>query len=387
MSLNAPEEMTTTDLNTVMTTYTAGEEPWNKNLEGFMIDSIETQTGHYQTDWRKWHGLYREIAELRSTIDVWCNWVIGKKITMSKSDEKKVKRWTGNGKDTFRKLLLNLKRTSKICGDAYGEIIVDNQGRTINLKPLNPGTIKIRSSDRGRLIQYEEVQINNSGEEKPIILNTWKPDEIFHLINSRIADEIHGIPEIEKVLKIIKWKHQAMSDNSVIIHRYGKPTYFFEVDTDDAAEVAAIKVEINKAFKDFENVITPKGVLTEVKRVSTPQFGTIDMLPWLNFLSSTYTEASNVPDLIRGKSVEVSLAAGKLNYLGYKEKIIQEQIDFSEDIENQLGIKVTFEEPTEIDIEIARESSPAENTSNKDKQDAKRETTVTSGRDPNKSQS
>ena len=57
-------------------------------------------------------------------------------------------------------------------------------------------------------------------------------------------------------------------------------------------------------------------------------------------------------DLIRGKSDEVSLAAGKLNYIGYKEKIIMEQIEYSEEIVLQLRLTIGFPEPKEIDIEM-----------------------------------
>jgi len=365
-----------TDMQTSTTDYTAGEEPWNKNLDGFEIDTKETENSTYQTDWIKWHGLYRNIAEAASTIDVHCRWVIGKKLKMSKQTEKIVSRIRGNGIDTFRKILMNMKRTSKICGDSYAEIIRDKAGRLINLKILDPGTIRIDASNLGIIDSYNQVAQKQGANdsvnktEKNKILNSWKPSEIFHVANNRIADEIHGIPETEKLQKIIKMRHQSMSDVSVIYHRYGKPTFFYEVDTDDEGEVGRVQVKIDNAIKNFENVITPKGTLTDIKRTSTPQYSSIDPLPWLIYLRSYFTESSGVPDLIRGKSDEVSLAAGKLNVLGYKEKVIFEQLDFSEEIQAQLSLKIGFEEPPQIDIEIARELGT--NASEKAKEDAKR---------------
>ena len=114
-----------------------------------------------------------------------------------------------------------------------------------------------------------------------------------------------------------------MSDNTVIIHRYGKPTYFFEADTDDETELAKITTTLNDVFKNFENSVTPKGVLNKIDKVTTPQFGTIDPIPWMKYLRSYFTESSGVPDLVRGKSDEVSLAAGKLNFVSFKEKIVR----------------------------------------------------------------
>ena len=77
-------------------------------------------------------------------------------------------------------------------------------------------------------------------------------------------------------------------------------------------------------------------------------------MPWIILLRDYFILSSGVPDIILGHSRETSLAAGKLNYLAFKEKIIQEQIDFAEDIKMQLGIEIEFEQPREIDIEITR---------------------------------
>ena len=104
MALGDPTQSRTTDFQTSTTDYTAGEEPWNKNIEGYEIDSEQTEASTYQCDWNKWHGLYRNVPELRSTIDVHSKWVVGKKLIMSNSTKKIVDRWKGNGLDTARKI-------------------------------------------------------------------------------------------------------------------------------------------------------------------------------------------------------------------------------------------------------------------------------------------
>lgn len=350
MALTDPTQMRTTAMDNV--TVTAGLEPWNKNLNNYLIPGKDTEAIKYVTDWFKWHGLYREVAELRSTIDTECRWIISKEIKYKDAKTKAAaKRIKGNGKKTFRQIIFNHKRTSMIAGDAFAWIPRDKAGRLMNIKELDPGTIEIEADKFGVIKKYNQVTIKNG---KVKILDSWKPKEIWHTMNDPIADEIHGIPEPEKLQKIIKMRQQAMSDSSLILHRYGKPTYFFEADTDDETELASITATLDKVFKNFENSVTPKGTFSKIDRVSQPHFGTIDAQPWHNFLRSYFTESSGVPDLVRGKSDEVSLAAGKLNLLSYKEKIIMKQMEYEEEMDDQLGLSLELERPIEIDIEISR---------------------------------
>lgn len=346
MALSDPTNLITTEFNDV--TYTAGQEPWNKNLDQYSFDTKETEKNSYQADWTKWHGIYRSIPEARSTIDVWCNWIVGKKLTMDDSTTEIVNRIKGIGNDTFRMILKNQKRVSKICGDSFADIVRDKANRLINLKPLNPGTIRINSNELGMITGYDQVASTASDTK---ILDHWEPKDMFHIFNDRIADEIHGIPELEKTYNIMKWKHQSMGDIATVFHRYVYPILEIYAKTDDPTELAAIEAQYTKSVKNMESRIIPAGSIEKVDRVSIPQFSTLDPLPWQKFLRSYWTETSNVPDLIRGKSDEVSLAAGKLNYLGFKEKIIMEQLEYAEEIKAQLGLTIKFEEPKEIDID------------------------------------
>lgn len=360
MALNEVEIINTT-MDTELTSYTAGDEPWQKNLDGFTIASEPTENSEYVCDWTKWHGIYRKIPEIKTTIDLQANWIISKEITYkNKAQEKQVKRINGNGKDTFRGLLRNAKKVSQVCGDSFAEKIKDKAGRLINLKPLDPGTIRVVGNQRGIILRYEQVAIK-SGTEKSKefeVLHVFTPDQIFHIINQRVADEIHGIPESEVMINTVKMKHQTMMDYQTIFHRYGKPTYFFEAESDDETEMLDIKTKIDKAMKDFENVIVSKGTLDEIKNIKTAQLATIDPIPWLNFLKSYFTTNSGAPDIVQGESRESAVASANINYIGYKEKIIFAQIEYEEQIEAQLGIELEFERPREITHEI---TDPAEN--------------------------
>ena len=335
-----------TDLNTTTTSYIAGEEPWNKNLRGFNVDTQETDDSSYVCDWTTWHGFYRTIPEYSSSIDTFSSWVIGRKLIMSPGTKKILSKIRGIGIDTIRKILLNQKRTAKLCGDSFAEIIQDKAKRLLNLKPLNPGYIKITGNNLGIITHYD--QLNNKRE---VVGDGWNPDEIFHIANRRIANEIHGIPEVEMLQKIIKWRHQVMNTYSVIMHRYMKPTYFYETETDDDAEIAQITAKIDKAVTKFENVVLPKGTLAEIKQVKTAQMSSLDPMPWLNYLKRYFVLTTGVPDIVQGESRESAISSGELNYISYKERVKQEQQDYSDDIKAQLGLDITFEEPREITIE------------------------------------
>ncbi len=352
MALSDPTEMITTALNDI--SYTAGQEPWNKNLAQYTFDNIETETNSYIPDWTKWHGIYRTIAEARSTIDTWSFWVVGEKLIMDDKTKKITDRIRGNGKDTFRIILKNQKRVAKICGDSFAEQIRDKASRLINLKPLNPGRIRINENGMGIITSFEQV---SSTDPKVKVLRTWQPEEIFHIANDRIADEIHGIPELEKTWKIMKWKHQSMGDLATMFHRYIYPILEIYAKTDDPTELAAIEAVFTKSVKNMESRIIPAGSVEKVDRVAIPQFSTLDPLPWQKFLRSYWTESSNVPDIIRGKSDEVSLAAGKLNVFSWRHKIIMEQLEYSEEIESQLKLKIDFEPPPKLDIEVGINNS------------------------------
>ena len=350
MALADITQSRTTDLDSATTSY--GTEPWNKNLDGFVIPDVETKTGEYITQFSKWHGLYRQIPEFQIYIDTYCRFLIGKKLnTTHKPTSEAIKKIKGNGKDNLKKILLNIKRVSKICGNGFGEIIPDGQGRLINIKPLDPGTIKIKSNEKLMITGYDQVAWK---EHKPIVLRSWSPDKIFHIANKRIADEITGISEAETLFNIIKWRHQVMNSYAVIIHRYLKPTYFYEVDTDDETEMANIKTKIDNAIKNFENVIVPKGTFGETQKITIANQAMLDPMPWMNFLKRFFQTSSGVPDIVQGEARESAVSAANLNYISFKERIIQEQEEYSDEIKMQLGLEIKFDEPREIEEEKLR---------------------------------
>lgn len=347
----------TTNMQEATTIYAAGEEPWNKNINGFNIEEIPTENQEYIVDWEKWHGIYRTIPEFKTSTLTNVAWIIGRKIGMDEKTEKITKKFKGQGKDTFRQLLFNHKLTSKICGDAYMEKVRDKAGRLINIIPKDPGTIRIVANPKGRIIKYEQVFIKSKSPKDIKVIADWDVDDIFHTSNNRIADEIHGIPDSESMQVLIKSRKQIEQTYAVTLHRYMKPTFFYETNTDDPTEIERIKTIIDNTIKNFENAVLPKGTLEAIKETKVAQFSILDPIPWMTFLSKNFTRNSRVPDIVQGESRESAISSGELNYISFKEKIIQEQLEYAEDIEKQLGLIVSFTEPREISIEAQQNKS------------------------------
>src|SRR3990167_1684506 len=118
--------------------------------------SADTSETTYTCDWAKWLGYYKALPELQSMTDKMAIWTVGKGV---KADEKTLKileKIKGFGKDSFNTIMYNQERTSRIAGDSYAEIIETKRGELRNLKPLNPGSIKIVADGFGIIERYEQ---------------------------------------------------------------------------------------------------------------------------------------------------------------------------------------------------------------------------------------
>ena len=326
-------------------TTAGGVSQAEKNESGYAIDSKSTDVAEYIAEWNKWHGFYRKIAEVKSNIDKLATWVVGKGYKADERTKKILDKITGAGKDSFNTILHNCVRTYKICGDSYSEIIKDKAGRLINIKPIDPGTIRI-TAENGRISKYEQVGMK---DDEMIVLNVWDPKEIFHLSDMRIADEIHGVPTSEKIESAIKKRHQAMDDMSVVFHRYVKPLIVSYVDTDDPTEISAYNTKLDNAVKGMENMTVPKDVVDRMERISIPQFSTLDPLPWIKMLQEYYTFSEGIPDIIKGVGAETTEATSKIIYLAFQQTIEYEQLYVEEQVRMQLGLDINLEFPASID--------------------------------------
>ena len=321
----------------------------------FTVDSVDTDGAQisetfYIPQFSKWHGFYRKIPELRSVINKFGSWTFGRGIKADKANKAKLDRIRGIGNESARSVLKNQWRTAMICGDSFAHIIKDNQGRTTNLKPLNPGKVAIVANSQGIIIGYE--QWVSEGETI-----RYEIDEIYHLSYERIADEIHGIPMPEALQELIESRNEGIKDLRTLYHRTVKPIIMYEVETDNTAKLNSLEDTVNKAFKNSESMIIATGVVKEIKKVSSPMFSTgeVNSLDHIKFLVRQFVTAVGMPEVVMGWGAETTEASSNIIYLSYQQEIEDMQLYNQEAVKIQLNITINLEFPASIETSLQRD--------------------------------
>ena len=123
--------------------------------------------------WTQYFAYYME-PEVKIAIDTRALWTIGKGYKAGIREEVILGRMKGRSKETFNQILKNLIAVSRINGVSYAHIIRQPDGVLLNLKPLNPGTIREVYNAKGILLRYE--QTSRTPEGKDVVL---QPNEMF----------------------------------------------------------------------------------------------------------------------------------------------------------------------------------------------------------------
>jgi hypothetical protein len=316
-------------------------------------------TGFNETTWfnNKWSeqlGYYKTIPELQACIDSRAVWVFGNGYRTSHNTELLLMSIRGFGKDTFNSIMQNMIRTYHIGGDSFAEIIRDSDGKLVNLKPLDPSSIKIVVNSSGIITRYEQTS-----KYKNIKTKKFQPDEIFHLSRNRVADEIHGVSMIQSVENIILAKNEAMENVRTILRRYAKPRIVYKLDTDDPTKIAEFKVKADYASDKGENVFIPMGAV-EYELMSVPTNATLNPLPYIDRLNNHFYQNTGTPQIIVGGSQEMTEATAKIVYLSHEQTIKQEQLYNEEQILAQLDLELELDFPASLQNELMSDVSKEE---------------------------
>jgi hypothetical protein len=328
----------------------------HKDFYKVVLKDTDSSSGlseyRFSSEWTKWHGYYRNHPNFAGMIDKFGSWTIGRGIKFKKeSDKETFVRLKGNGKSTGTAILENQIKVALTNGDSFAEIIKGKgffgltKGKLINLKPLNPGSITIVVDEDNMIIGYEQTSKVNGRKR---IIATWKPEEIFHLCWNQFADEVHGVPETEKVQSILKAGKEAFLQTKVLMKRHVQPVQIYHMGTDVDSEVTAVKTKVNNAYRDTENIFVSDGTIAKVEQVGTPQYSTIDPLPWQRELKRDFCTASGMPEIIMGWGGETTEASGQILYLGFEQTISRMQLWVEENVYVQLGIEIELEFPESL---------------------------------------
>ena len=127
------------------------------------LDSAATEeSGYINPRWQEYNGYYRKNqGGTKAAITQYAVWIAGRGFETDEATQKRLDKIRGNGTDTFKGILKNALRVKKVNGDSFAEIVTSNKkppeanGRNlINLKPLNPGRLKIIKNTTEIIINY-----------------------------------------------------------------------------------------------------------------------------------------------------------------------------------------------------------------------------------------
>ena len=327
--------------------------------------SDQKRTTYQNTNYPKYLKYYQTISELKSTIRTRAIWVVGKGLIAKGEDKEIIDGWRGYGKDTANTLVQNMIMVSYAGGDFFAEIIRKggkfrkllqwfgfvSPGKPINIKPLDPASIEIGVNSQGMLEHYEQIS-KTEGQKNKVI----KVENMFHLPKDRFADEMHGTSVIPAIEGIIDARAEAMADQRTVFHRYVKPLWIWQLDTDNTTKIAAFKRKADKTVANSENIYIPKGA-AEATRVSVPQFSTLDPLPYIQDLTDYFYQGTNTPAVIVGTTKGANEASAKVVFLGYEQSVRFDQAWIVDNFRTQLGLKVELEFPTPIEGDLIKDEA------------------------------
>lgn len=335
------------DLTNTITDYSV--DPINTDAAG---DQKETEWTN--SEWSQQLAYYKKIPELRAAIDALARWTVGKGFRSNEITTLLLMSINGFGKDTFNSILENQIRVAKISGDSFAEVIRNKKSYLVNLKPLDPGVIKIVANSKGLITRYEQISKIKGKENKK-----FQPEDILHFSRNRTADEIHGISLIDSVENIILMRNEAMEDMKQLMHRHVKPRIIFKLDTDDQVKIDEFKTKADNACNLGENLFIPMGAV-EHDLLSVPTNATLNPLPWIDRLNQYFFQATGVPQIIVGGSQEMTEATAKIAYLAFEQTIEEEQLYIEEQILAQLNLEIELDFPATLQNELISDVSKEE---------------------------
>lgn len=330
-----------------------------KNTDGI---GAGKETTYINPLWSTHWAYFNEHPELKSAILMKATWIVGKGYTCEDSyTEITLDHITGMGKDTFLDILFNMEVVRRVGRDAFAKIVWENpkthDGRVLNLKVLDPSSIRQHFNEEGILDHYEQItKLGDKTEIKKI-----DPRDIFHLSNNRLADQIHGISDIESLDKTLLAELESFEDTKKIMHTQAKPFIIFKIKTDDETKINALVAKVESLRNKGNDLFIPddENLLTyDVVQINPSQM----ILAWRQDIRSRFYRALGLPQVIFGQA-QATESGGKIEYLAHEQVFEKDQKYLEKQIWNQLRLKINLISPVSL-IEALQQDE------NKDAQNA-----------------
>lgn len=303
----------------------------------------QKETTYTNTKWRDFWAYFNDHPELKAAILMKGIWDCGKGYTADSRTTIILDRIKGMGKSTFNDILFNMDVCRYIGRDSFAEIIRDEKtGILINLKPLDPSSIRIVVDESGQIIRYE--QISKLGLKNPV--KKFKVNDIFHLSCDQLADQIHGISKIESLETTMLADIESFADVKKIMHQQAKPFIIFKLAEDDPIKIKDFKARLDRLRNLGEDLIIPADNNTlshEVVQLNPSAM----VLAWRQDIMNKFYRALGLPLIIFGSGGSTE-SGGKMEYLAHEQVFEYEQRYLESQVWNQLKLRINLVSPVSM---------------------------------------
>lgn len=295
----------------------------------------------------EWFASYIKHAKVKKAIDGFADWVLGQGYVtddpIAKADLDHI---SGNGKEGFADVLWNAIVMKKINGDAFVHVMRDPKdkefGRIINMRVLDCNRMTTHFNGKGRVKEYRYY---SSAERTGDDFVTYQPNEILHMMNDKVGDEMHGRSVIEAITWNIEAQEEAKRVLRKLVWRSGV-VRVIEVDTANSAELATLKAQYKTAEENGDVLLLPKD---KAKAIDwKPSLDYAGIIAWLNYLDDEFYISIGFPRDLAGASTQATEASMKMAYVTHEPLYLKEVKELEDALWNQLGLKIVFNKQQSI---------------------------------------
>src|SRR3990167_893107 len=211
------------------------------------------------------------------------------------------------------------------------------KGTLINLKPLDPGSIKIVVDEKGIIKRYEQVN-RIEGKQTQI---KFHPNKIFHLCHNRIGNQIHGISDIKSLEPVLKSEEESFIDIKQVSHRNARPLIMFKIKTDIPSKIDEFVKKMDEALNKGENIYIPDDENTISYEVVQVNVGSI-VMDWRNDIRNKFYRTIGLPQIVPGAGGQSTESESKVIYFAFEQIVKRDQRFLEEQIWNQLGMRINI---------------------------------------------
>lgn len=315
--------------------------------------SDQKETIWQNSNWTEYYGYFYIIPDLQSAVMMKSVWNVGKGYKTNNFFQSQLDNIRGWGKDTFQDILFNMDVISQINeGGSYAQIIRnDKTGTVVNLKVLDPGSIEHIVNEDGILTGYQ--QISKTPGKKP---HKFKAHEIFHLVNNRVADNIHSTSIIPALKETIDADNESFQDIKRLMHHQVKPFILWKLKTNDNETIAAFKAKVDIGRNTSEDLYIPdddNAVTHEVIELTLSSL----IFEWRNDIRNKFYRVVGLPQVVPGAGGGSTESETKVIYFAFEQIVEFRQSYLERQIWAQLGIRLNLIPPSTLSAELGRDEA------------------------------